>query len=502
MQAPRQDAPGTRRPPSTVIDSGPITGSIVDAGGRGVSHYGGVPFATADRFGVPRTPAPWAEPRRCDAPGAAPPQLTAGLDLVPGMVPPATSEDFLSAEVWTPAGPFPAPGESRPVLVWIPGGSFRVGGASLPTYDGRWIAAEHDVVVVGLNYRLGLLGFLAAPGVPSNLGLRDLLAALDWVRRNAPAFGGDPQRIVLVGESAGAGAILHLLTRPDLPVSRAIVFSGSATMTQDEATAAEIASRTLELAGVVGIDEWRTLPVDAILAAQQAAVERLAGRFGMMIQHPWVDGDVVPRSPLEAAAEGALAPVPLVVGTTADEMELFRANVPVLPVGHAVRMLAPRAAALGLDPVDVGRGLAACGDDLVSAVADVDLHLPALVLAESHARRGLPVWRARFGWRSPQRGACHALDLPFHFGTLDVDRWREFAGAGGQDAADADRLSSRLRAAWAAFARTGVPASEPLGEWPAWTPGGKVISLGRRLEVVDDPDAARLGIWRRRTHSA
>lgn len=515
--------------PRRSTTAGVVAGSVVRGGesGREVHHFGGVPYASAERFGLPRSPDVWAGERDCTRPGPLPPQRTAGLELVPGMVPEATAEDCLTAEIWIPAdasqpadssapadddrggavhaagsagGAPPAAGapEPRPVLVWIPGGSFRVGGAGLATYDGRHLAADGDLVVIGLNYRLGVLGFLAADGVPSNLGLRDLLAALDWIRDHAAAFGGDPERITLMGESAGAGAIIHLLTRPDLPVARAIVLSGSATLTLDAPTARQVADRFVALAGVDGVDKVATLSVEQILDAQMAAVGDLAATVGMMPFHPWVDGDVVPKSPLEAGADGTLAAIPVVYGTTSEEMELFRSMVPSLPTAYAEQFLRGKGAKLGLTEAGVSAGLAACDGDLVVAIADVDLHLPALALAESHARRGMPVWRASFTWRSPEHGACHAVDLPFHFGTFGVDGWDTFTGAIGADAAPAAGLSRRLREAWASFARTGRPACDPIGDWPVFRGGSDapVIECGRDMRAGADPAAHRLAAWR------
>ena len=481
---------GTVDDVTVATTAGPVVGSWVSGGvaSREILHLGGVPYAEAERFGLPRAPTPWTAPRDATHPGAAPPQRTEGLELVPGMAPAHTAEACLTAEVWTPGT-----GSGRPILVWIPGGSFRIGGAGLPTYDGRHLAADGDMVVVGLNYRLGALGFLASDGVPSNLGLRDLLVAIDWIRANAAAFGGDAERITLMGESAGAGAITHLLTRPDLPIAGAIVLSGSATMTLDAPTAQRVAARTLELAGVADAAALAGVPVDDVLDAQMRAVADLAATVGMMPFHPWVDGDVVPAAPLDAATADALAPVPLVLGTTAHEMELFRDVVPVLPAEHAVGFLTARAAPLGCTRAAVAAGLEACGGDLVAAIADVNLHLPALRIAESHARRGLPVWRASFTWESAEHRACHAVDLPFHFGTLDVAGWREFAGAVGNPAAD--ELSRRLRLAWAAFAATGTPACEPIGDWPGWGTDRAVVALGPEVTAGDDPDGERLRSW-------
>ncbi len=480
-------------PPLIGTSTGPIAGRWVRGGDRHipVAHFGGVPYADAGRFAHPVEHPSWSTPRDCSRPGALPPQRTEGLELVPGMAAEHTTEQCLTAEVWTPGVD-----GARPVVVWIPGGSFRVGGAGLATYDGRHLCADGDVVVVGLNYRLGLLGFFAHPDVPTNLGLRDLLAGLAWVRSNARALGGDPERVVLIGESAGAGAIYHLLTRPDLACSGVIVFSGSPTMTQSRATAEHVAGRVLELAGGTGAGGLADRRVEELLDLQSLAVADLARSVGMMPFHPWVDGDVVPMSPLQAAAADRLAAVPLVVGTTADEMELFRPLVPELPRAHALAMLTSKAAVLGVDGAGADRGLTACGDDLVTAIADVDLQLPALFVAESHRRRGLPVWRATFTWRSPAHGACHALDLPFHFGTLDVEGWQAFAGADDDPDGPARLLSRRMRAAWAAFAASGVPTCEPIGAWPEFTGDGRIVELGHHVGVIDDPAHQRSRCWR------
>jgi para-nitrobenzyl esterase len=477
--------------PIVATTAGLVSGRVVEARDRRMHFFGGVPYAVAERFGLPLPAAPWTKTRDASVAGAAAPQRIEGLDLVPGMAPTATTEDCLTAEIWTPdtAG-------SRAVLVWIPGGSFRVGGAGLATYDGRHLAADGDVVVVGLNYRLGLLGFLNAPGVPSNLGLRDLLAGLAWVRNNIESFGGDPTRITVMGESAGAGAIMHLLTDPGFAVQGAIVLSGSPTMTQTPATASLVADKVLELAGVASVGDLMAWSVDDLLDVQARAVAELASSVGMMPFHPWVDGDVVPQSPVTAIANDALAAVPLVIGTTANEMELFRSMVPALPASIACQVLAPKAAALGLSSDNVTSGYGACGEDLVSAIADIDLQLPALLLAEHHVRRGVPVWRATFTWSSANHGACHAADLPFHFGTLDVAEWRAFAAADGDASDDADRLSARMRAAWAAFATSGEPSCEPIGAWPPFDGAATAVELGRDVAVVRDAAIDRLNAWR------
>lgn len=462
---------------------------------RGVADevlaFHGVPYARAGRFAVPVAPEPWESVRSAEVPGPAAPQLVPDESPVPGMAVSSISEDCLNLEIRTPS----LDGR-RPVLVWIPGGSYKIGGNALATYDGTRLAADGDLVVVGVNYRLGACGFLAADGVPSNLGLRDLIAALEWIRAEISAFGGDPDRVTLMGESAGAGAITHLLATPGVEtlVAGAIIASGAPGATLSASVAETVTAALLEAAGVADVDGLRSLPIDDLLAAQAEADAALLATVGMMPFHPWVDDDLLPAAPLDRARAGDLAPVPLVIGTTEDEMELFRAAVPDLPAEFAHAFLAPKLeAARGrpADPADIVAGLAAAGD-LVTAIADTDLHLPAAVLADAHAAGGLPVWRYCFAWKAPEIGAAHATDLPFHFGTLDTEGWRPFLDAD----AEADVLSSRMRAAWAAFCHTGTPSCEPVGDWPRHETGTRsVVRLGRAVTIDHDPDGDRRRAW-------
>jgi len=442
--------------------------------GTSVLHFGGVPYARAERFGLPE-PVEWRDEFDATQPGAAAPQTVGGLDLVPGMAPDRQSEDCLTAEIFTPALDGAAP-----VLVWVPGGSYRIGGAGLATYDGTILASE-GVVVVGLNYRLGALGWLALDGVPTNLGLRDLRAALDWVRAVAPSFGGNPERIVVMGESAGSGMLAHALASGDLPVAGAILQSGAPAGTLDTEAVAWVAEQFLDAAGAADLDALRKLPIDALLAAQETTVVAALPTVGMMPFHPWIDDDLLTGR----AHTSPFPAIPLIVGTTAHEMELFRDQVPVLPEEHALGFLGMKALTLGITDADaVTAAFRAGGSDLVESVADLELHVPNEMLARAHEARGNPVYRYRFTWEAPVKRSCHALDLPFTFGTLDTDTWREFAGATGADAAAADALSARMRAAWAAFPATGAP-------WATTD----LVELGRREHTGPDAVSARVDLW-------
>ena len=476
--------------------AGVVEGRRTHIDGTTVLAFGGVPYAAPPtgrrRFAAPQPPPPWAGVRDATRPGAGPPQL-AGDELVPDMTPARTDEDCLTAEVFTPALD-----GSRPVLVWIPGGAFQIGAAGLATYDGSRLAAEHDLVVVGLNYRLGVLGFLALDGVPTNLGLRDLVAALGWIRTEIAAFGGDPERVTMIGESAGAGAIAHLLAAPAAHglFRGAILQSGAPAATLDRARAATVVEAFGRHLGTLDLEELRATPVDALLDAQAKTADALVDRLGKMPFHPLVDDDFLPLTPLDAARSGRLAAVPLVVGTTADEMALFRDQVPDLPDDVAQLVLGAKLTMLlgGDHPELAVAGHQACGRDFLRAIADVDLHLPALLLADAQTRAGHPVYRYRFAWDGTGHGAAHAHDLPFDFGTLDVADWRRVVGADRGGAAD--ELSRRMRQAWAAFAIESVPSCDPVGPWPAhhrddWA----ATVLGAEVVTVADLDRYHLQAW-------
>ena len=248
------------------------------------------------------------------------------------------------------------------------------------------------------------------------------------------------------------------------------------------------AEQFLDAAGAASVDDLRLAPVASLLEAQEQTVEATLAKVGMMPFHPWVDDDLLPAP----AHRAALPAIPLVVGTTAHEMELFRDQVPQLPEDIAVSYLASKAVNLGItDEERVRAAFAACGGDLVEAVADLELHLPNELLARGHEARGNRVFRYRFTWEAPVRRACHALDLPFTFGTLDVSTWREFAGADGAGAGTADALSARMQQAWASFVADGVPYDDRAGPWPV----GRLVELGPAAGVGDDDVAARLRVW-------
>lgn len=463
-----------------------------------VDAYLGIPYAEPPvgtlRFRAPVPLGRWDGEREATAFGPAAPQPVGGRfsGLVPGMDAGPQSEDCLRLNVWVPHGGA-AP---RPVMVWLHGGAFTIGATSLPVYDGQLLASEQDVVVVSVGYRLGALGWLSGlPGVTPNCGLLDQVEALRWVRDNVAWFGGDPGNVTVFGESAGAGSVLHLLASPlaEGLLHKAIAQSPGAAQTLTPDRAALVSTALHE---ALGGRDLVTVPVADLLAAQQGVAEELVRTVGAMAFHPVVDGGTVPAAPLEP---GAAAAVPLLAGTTAEEMRLF-ADPVLAGLDHAtlVAVLEPLLSAEAHRPVGSAAVDAvltayeqatpgADGADLFAAVTtDAVMRLPVEQLLDQHAAVA-PTYAYSFTWRASGAprdvGACHGADIPFAFGTLDRDGWGDWLG----DPDDAQALSRAVREAWASFARTGRPAAKDLPDWPAYDANRLTMRLGRTVEVAADP---------------
>lgn len=428
----------------------------------------GIPYARAERFGAPASIA-FDPDRPASNFGPAAPQDTESPlgGIVPGMGVGVTDEDAcLTLNVWSPAAPGP-----HPVLVWFHGGSFVIGSSAQPVYDGAWLSDEQDVVVVTVNYRLGALGFLDARslGGLANCGVRDALAALQWVQDNIASFGGDRDRVVAFGESGGGGLILHALASPavDGLLAGAIVQSGATFATLDDERAAIVLETLVKEAGTADL---RAVPIDDLIAAQRRAMSALLGPIGMMPFHPMVDGDMITAVP----RDGLASPIPLIVGTTADEMALFIDNTDIEPAQLRKRI----ARYLERDDADMiaehyarTLGTESTGAIWRAIVGDNEMQVPCRAICDVHD----PVWTYCFTWEGPDVGACHGIDIPFPFGNF-VDGWDTFVGLDD----DGRALSRSMRDAWARFARTGDPGWE---QYPA------AFDFGRKPHPVAEHPA-------------
>ncbi|WP_086840814.1 carboxylesterase family protein [Amycolatopsis kentuckyensis] len=359
--------------------------------------FKGIRYATAKRFEAPIPPKPWSGVEDALEAGPAAPQPPSRLEHALGPMPLPQREDCLFLNVFTPSTT-----GNRPVLVWIHGGGFSSGSGGQVWYTGTRLARDADAVVVTLNYRLGALGFAALDGVPPNLGLRDQLAALEWVRDNIAAFGGNPAEVTLGGQSAGAQSTLALWSSPRTRGLIKRIALQSAPLGMRPATREE-ANRTASALAAL-----RTAPVEQLLAAQVS----VPGRPGS-IEPPFqlvADDDLVAHDLIEAAPEG-----PALISWTREELRAFVPDAPQ-------------------ETIDAANGFFT-SDRLVEK---------------------LGAFTYRFDWQAPGNrfGACHCLDIPFLFGTHDV--WDAPMLEGAPKGLEHE---TGLRAVWAAFLHGERPAA-------------------------------------------
>jgi carboxylesterase type B len=411
-------------------------------------------------------------------------------------------EDCLNLNIWSPDL-----GSARhPVMVWIPGSAFKVGTAATAYYDGSHFARD-GIVCVTINYRVGADGFLYWGEGNANRALLDQIAALQWVQENIAAFGGDPGNVTVFGESAGAMCIGSLLSMPRAQglFHRAIAQSGAAHPVISAATARCIGEILAEKLGVAATREAiAAVPVDRLLEAQVELEADLFAhpdpqRWGAEVVagglwQPVVDGEVIPARPIDRIVAGASADIEVLVGTNTDEWRLF------LVVGGTIDHVTDEAltravAAYGL-PVEAT--LAAyraahpgesAGGLLAAIQSDWWVRIPALRLADAHAKSSAATYMYEFAWRSPQFngrfGACHGLEIPFVFDTLGY-RTEPLVGDNPPQ-----QLADTMHSAWVSFATCGDPG------WPKYELKRKAtMRFDTISELVDDPRSAERALWK------
>jgi para-nitrobenzyl esterase len=499
-----------------------VHGRIRGSTSAGIHVFRGIPFARAPRgvlrFSPPLPPEVWTGVREALRPGPAAPQLPLPLLRWLNAAGQASDEDCLSLNVWTPG----LDTARRPVLVWIHGGGFLIGSGSTVVYDGRDMARRGDAVVVSLNYRLGAFGYAHLDRLwpeefpeASNLGVRDQIAALEWVRDNIEAFGGDPASVTVFGQSAGAMSIGALLGAPRARrlFQRAICMSGASDHILD-AEDAERVARTFveELGGPPASPEvLGRIPVDQILDAQRRTLDRLTGWGNLMAFMPAIDGDLIPEAPLSAATAGDVAAIPLLIGTTLEEWKLFRfidrgmfsmsEQELETRLGDLLRAGFPRApgtdeAIASFRAAVEARGGRTTPGEIYSAFQSARVfHWPAARLADAQVQGGGQAHAYLFTWRAAgfrrALGSFHALDIPFVFGSTQNPLARPLTGITGA----AQRLSRTMQATWLAFARNGDPGHARLPDWPRHEPGQRAtMILGREVELENGPLADECGL--------
>ncbi len=493
---------------TTVVET--TCGTLRGTHEEGISVFRGVPYAQPPvgdlRFRSPRPMDAWQGERDATAFGTISVQADIPMAALMGGTEPA-AEDCLYLNVWTPG----LDGARRPVMVWIHGGAFLFGSGSSEMYAGTSLAMRGDVVVVTINYRLGVLGYLAHPdltdpetGATGNWGLQDQIAALEWVRDNIEAFGGDPGNVTVFGESAGSMSTSNLLAAPRARglFHKAICQSG-APMALPAEDAARVANRLAEVLGVSGVHEVRTAPLQDIVAAQTVVMQSSSGELVMPFE-PNIDGVVLPASPWELIAEGSAAGVTLMMGTNRDEMKLFSMLDPEAMGLDDAALVARLATRLGDDAqpaVDAYRKAREAREEPTVASelwwameSDRFFRAPAMHCLDLHARHAPACYAYLVTWESPMAmlGSCHAIELPLVFGTLDAPGAAMLSGEGEQ----VETLSAIMQDAWIAFARTGNPSIPALGAWPAYTAATReTMVLGTACGVESAPREDERRVW-------
>jgi para-nitrobenzyl esterase len=472
---------------TTRISSGALRGTSRE----GIDRYLGVPYAAAPvgerRFAVAAPHPGWDGERDATRMGATSPQSPYGgafEELLPSVL--IDGDEFLNVNVWAPSG-----AAGLPVMVWVHGGANVHGSNALDGYDGTAFARD-GVVFVSINYRLGAEGFSVLDGVPLNLGLTDVMAALRWVGAEVAAFGGDPEQVTAFGESAGSILLGNALAHPDARklFTRVILQSGAPTAVAQKSAGkiSRLVAKQLDIPATRAAFATKT-PAE-ILAAEKIVTAGTTPLTGGPSYATAIGGDAAPRDPRAAILDGAGNDIPLLIGSNAEEYRLW-----FVPSGLMDRISAPLFAAARVRFKISGRILAAYrrlltdtsrGSLFGTIATDLLIRLPINAIADHRLAAGARTWVYEFAWSSPAHdlGAAHAMEIGFVFDTLASPDWAEMTGPN-----PSQTLADEMHTAWVAFATTGNPG------WQAW-------SAQRPVETFTTPSSGVIYAPREETRAA
>ena len=456
----------------TVVEASLSTGHVRGSMREGVARFLGIPYAEdpvgALRFAAPVRRRSWDGVRDATRPAATAQRLR--FDPDPAIPEPIVAgTDVLHVDVWTPTDEAgltaPAEGTGHPVMVWFHGGGWESGSSHQPWFDGSTFA-RRGIIVVSVGYRLGVEGFTPFPDAPDNRGVLDWIAALEWVQSEITAFGGDPGRVTVAGQSAGGGAVLFLLGSPAAAglFHRAIASSPAILRAPSTHPPKRITAASLAAGGRGAVDEFHRR-------------FRKDNQFTLPFR-PVVDGDLVPGPPLETVAGGRAGEVPLMIGSTALEFDAIADKLPgpALVPGAALIALSqqiPREGIRALARQSNGRSLRRSVGAVIDAAA---IHSTVVRAAETRLAAGDPTWVYDFCWAGGN-GPRHCADLPFFWGVPEAENVERYLG----EPAPASLVKS-MHDSWVTFITGGDPGF-PVYDAPgrnvqAWTDPPSVLADG------------------------
>ncbi len=474
---------------------------------RGVIKFKGIPYAAPPvgnlRFKPPAPIEPWNSV--LDTTEYSPVSIQPPSTLEFGEPMPQSEAECLTLNIYTQR----LDNGKRPVMFWIHGGGFITGSAVI--YDGARLVLRGDVVVVSINYRLGYLGFFYMPDMPdttANVGLLDMIAALEWVKENISKFGGDPNNITIFGESAGSVAIASLLAMPSAKglFHRAILQSGAANKYGfNPVSAIKVYEELIQELGIEkgDIKALRKVPAEKFIAPP---IDRTGFRARGLRVGPVVDKKTLPDHPLNAISEGYAKHIDIFIGSNLDENKLFLMQNPkaleltedrLYKTANEIMRMTKQKESKAKELIDGYRELRKTPRDIVDAIlADYTFRIPSIRLAEEQSKYQKNVYMYLLTWQSPlgggKYGAMHTLDLPFVFNILpDRD-----VGTFPRKTEETQRLSEQMMDAWIAFARSGNPNHENIPDLPPYNKENRAtILFDNEITIKQDPYGNERVLW-------